>query len=169
MAQYDIIFLNCGISDLWVLAKTEIAANIAAYVKAGGSIYTSDWSYYFTESAFPSAVDFVGDDKVSGAAYVGAAGKVNATVLDETMKDVLGKDTALLNYDLDAWAAATGTGEGATVLLQGTAKTWSGSITSSPLAVQIKPGGRMVYTSFHNEQQITEDMELLLREIILSL
>lgn len=169
MATYDIIFLNCGVNDIWVLDKANIAANISAYVKAGGSIYTSDWAYFFTESAFPSAIDFVGDDKTSGAAYVGSAGKISATVLDETMQEVLGKATAQLNYDLDAWAVASGTGEGATVLLEGSAKTWSGSINNSPLAVQIKPGGRMVYTSFHNERQLTEDMELLLREIILSL
>ena len=48
--------------------------------------------------------------------------------------------------------------------------TWgSGSSQDVPLAVQIDDGGRVIYTTFHNEQQITVDMEALLMEIILKL
>lgn len=36
-------------------------------------------------------------------------------------------------------------------------------------AIHFPGGGRMIYTSFHNEQQITSDMELILYELLLSL
>ena len=48
--QYDIIFFNCGISDGWINSQgSTIGANIKSYVEGGGSIYTSDWAFYFFE------------------------------------------------------------------------------------------------------------------------
>jgi hypothetical protein len=176
MAAYDIIFLNCGMSDGWVNSKDVIGANIKQYALDGGSVYTSDWSYYAFEVAFPDAVDFYGDDKTSGAAYVGSAATVNAAVVDATMQGVLGKSTAKINYDLDAWAVMESANSDVDVLLTGDApffdwNTWaSGTVKNSPLAVEIHPGGgNMIYTSFHNERQTTSDMDLMLEEIILSL
>ena len=43
------------------------------------------------------------------------------------------------------------------------------SQSGSPLAVQFDDGGRVIYTTFHNEHQLTVDMELLLTEIIFKL
>ena len=169
MAEYDIIFLNCGISESWIGDKATIAANIAAYTKDGGSVYTSDWAYYFFESAYPNALDFQGEDKTYGGAYLGMASKINATVLDADMQAVIGASTADLNYDLDAWAVVTSASSSATVLIEGDAPTWGSTVKKSPLAAEIRPGGRMIYTSFHNEQQATVHMDLLLMEIILSL
>lgn len=176
MAEYDIIFLNCGMSDGWVNSKAEIGANLKEYVTSGGSVYTSDWSYFAFEMAFPDAIDFYGDDKISGEAYVGESGNVNADVMDANMQAVLGKNSASINYDLAAWAVMEGNASTATVLLEGDAvyfdwNTWqSGTLKDVPLAVQIKPnGGNMIYTSFHNERQTTGDMDKMLEEIILSL
>lgn len=169
MAEYDIIFLNCGIAENWIGDKATIAANIAAYTKDGGSVYTSDWAYYFFEAAYPNALDFQGEDKTYGSAYLGMAGKIKATVLDADMQAVIGSSTADLNYDLDAWAVVTSASASATVLIEGDARLWGATVKKSPLAAEIRPGGRMIYTSFHNEQQSTVHMDLLLMEIILSL
>jgi len=176
MGEYDIIFLNCGMSDSWVSSKTEIAANLKDYVTNGGSVYTSDWSYYAFEVSFPDAVDFYGDDKRAGDAYTGEAGDVTADVIDANMQAVLGKSSASINYDLAAWAIAEKANTNTTVLLEGDATyfDWNtftmGTLKNVPLAVQIKPnGGNMIYTSFHNERQTTGDMDKMLEEIILSL
>ncbi|MCP4807502.1 MAG: carboxypeptidase regulatory-like domain-containing protein [Proteobacteria bacterium] len=176
MKQYDIIFLNCGMNDNWVNSKSEIAANIKEYVTSGGSVYTSDWSYYAFEVAFPDAVDFYGDDNISGSAYAGEAETVTAAVKDANMQTVLGKNTASINYDLASWAIMESSDSSATDLLTGDVKyfdwnTWSsGTLRDVPLAVRIKPnGGNMIYTSFHNERQTTGDMDKMLEEIILSL
>lgn len=167
LADYDIVFLNCGINDRWMQQSDEIADSLRQYVAAGGSVYASDWSYNFVEIAFPGEIDFFGEDSRAGAAYVGSMGSVTATVLDADMKGVLGSNAAELNYDLDSWAVITDTQS--EVLLRGDVRTWNGQQEGVPLAVQIDSGGRVIYTTFHNERQITVDMEALLMEIILKL
>jgi hypothetical protein len=168
MMDYDIIFLNCGINDRWMQEEDTVTDSIRQYVAAGGSIYASDWSYSFVEGAFPGQIDFFGDDSQAGSAYVGSPGSIDAAVIDTDMQTLLGSSTAALNYDLDAWAVITDTS--ASVLLRGDVQTWgAGGQQGVPLAVQIDDGGRVIYTTFHNERQITVDMEALLTEIILKL
>lgn len=168
LMEYDIVFLNCGINERWMQQEAAVVDALQRYVAAGGSVYASDWSYRFVELTFPGQIDFYGDDNRSGAAYVGNMGSINATVLDPDMKSVLGSSTADLNYDLDSWAVITASS--AEVLIRGDVQAWgAGPQQDVPLAVQIDDGGRVIYTTFHNEQQITVDMESLLMEIILKL
>ena len=170
MAEYDIIFFNCGIASNWSTHKTEIAANILEFVQNGGSIYTSDWAYYFFEATWPNAVDFYGDDATEGSAYVGESTTLTAQVVDENMQALLASETALLNYDLWSWVVPTSANSNVDVLLTGDAPVGYGTpVTDAPLAVRIQPGGTAIYTTFHNESQITVDMTILLAEIILSL
>jgi hypothetical protein len=172
LEKYDIIFFNCGMKDTWESSRDQIAQNLADYVHNGGSVYTSDWSYFLAEITYPDMVDFYGNDQSSGSAYVGVNGRVNATVLDPHMVAALGSNIAELNYDLPQWAAPTGIGTGTTLItgrytyLDG----WTMDDAEGPLAARISDGaGQMLYTSFHNEAQGTLDMDILLREIILSL
>ena len=168
LMDYDIVFLNCGITERWLQQEDAVIDALRQYVAAGGSVYASDWSYRFVELAFPGQIDFYGDDSRSGAAYVGNTGSIHATVLDTDMQSVLGSSTADLSYDLDAWVVITEAN--AEVLIRGDVQTWgAGPQEGVPLAVQIDSGGRVIYTTFHNEQQITVDMEALLMEIILKL
>ncbi len=173
MSQYDIIFFNCGMDSTWSRNSSydQIAGNISDYVRAGGSIYTSDWAYNIFEASFPGAADFYGDDTSPGAAYWGADGYLTATVIDPTFQSLLGSSTAQINYDLASWAVVESVGSSTEILLSGTAPLYLwGSVPSSPLAVRFPAGaGIALYTSFHNEQQATVDMEAILEEIILSL
>lgn len=173
LEKYDVIFFNCGMSDAWTSYQSEIASNIRDYVQNGGSVYTSDWSYFLAEVAYPDMIDYVGEDAWSGSAYVGMPGMVHGTVKDPAMITALGSDQAELNYDLDAWAAPLSLGTGAKTLINGSFdyfEGWSTSTANGPLAARMKDGnGQILYTSFHNEQQSTLDMDVLLQEIILSL
>ena len=173
MAQYDIIFFNCGMDDSWSrgASRDTIASNIRQYVNNGGSIYTSDWAYNIFEASFPNAVDFYGEDSISGSAYWGADGYLTASVLDPTFQQILGSNTAQLNYDLASWAVAESASSDVEVLLRGNAPLYLfGTVQNSPLALRHYAGaGVALYTSFHNENQATVDMEALLEEIILSL
>lgn len=173
MSEYDIIFFNCGMDDTWARGSSydAVAANVKAYVQAGGSVYTSDWAYNIFEAAFPNAADFYGDDTVTGAAYWGADGYLTASVIDPTFQQLLGSNSAQLNYDLASWAVVESTGSNTEVLLRGDAPLYLwGTINNSPLAIRAYFGsGVALYTSFHNEQQATVDMESILEEIILSL
>ena len=170
MAEYDIIFFNCGVADTWLTRKNEIGTNIRDYVASGGSIYASDWAYYFFEAAFPDDVDFYEDDLVYGNAFVGLDGGVVADVLDPNMIAILGSNQADLRYDLAAWVVPVSARSTVSTMVRGTARLYyGGQVTGAPLAVRLERGGTAIYTTFHNEQQITLHMEELLEEIILSL
>jgi hypothetical protein len=170
MSEYDIIFFNCGISDAWLADKDEIGLNIRGFVEGGGSMYASDWAYGFYEAAFPTAVDFYGDDATHGSAYVGDVGRIDADVLDANMMAILGSNKADLTYDLGAWAVPVSVLSTVQVMVSGDARLYvGGTQENAPLAVKLERGGTAIYTSFHNEQQITLDMEALLEEIVLNL
>jgi hypothetical protein len=170
MAGYDLIFLNCGIADGWLSRKEEIGGNLARFVEDGGSMYASDWAYYFFEVAFPSAVDFHGEDDMYGAAFLGDVGNIQAQVLDANMMAVLGGNRADLSYDLGAWVVPVSTLSTVQVMVQGDARLYIGGVQqSAPLAVKLQRGGTALFPTFHNEQQITLDMAALLEEIVLNL
>jgi hypothetical protein len=172
LATYDIVFFNCGMTFEWTTWQDEVGANVAEYVRNGGSVYASDWAYYVVEAAYPDDFEFVNDDAVLGDAFVGVADSVVATVIDPAMADLLGSTSADLNFDLDAWVPMSGTR--AEVLLEGEFEIYKGLFStttkSGPLATRLHDGdGEILYTSFHNERQSTQDMATLLQEIILSL
>ncbi len=176
MAEYDIIFLNCGLNEEILRPSLgEIGDNIRDYANEGGSVYASDWAYFVIEEAFPSMVDFRGDDSDVYAARVGYPGTYEVSVLDPMMITALGGETtANLRYDLGSWVTPVGSGGGGSPMVYGTYEyiNSNGSVTNGegPLAVELPTaGGNVVYTTFHNEAQMTLDMEVLLQEIIWAL
>ena len=177
MAEYDIIFFNCGVSTDWYyVAQEEVRANIRTFVENGGSIYTSDWAYYFVESTFPAKLTFYGNDSVFGAATVGQSGSVLADVVDPTMQAIIGSPVADINFDLDMWAVLESVGPDVDTLLQARVTVtdiWGGgsTIPEAPIAARFSIGeGQVLYTAFHNEHAATTlDMTDILEEIILSL
>jgi hypothetical protein len=180
MAEFDIIFFNCGVSDYdWMAYQTEISGNIRSYVDAGGSIYASDWAYYFVEAAFSDRIDFYGEDSYYSSAQVGAVGPVTAEVIDPVMQALLGGSSADIRYDLQMWVVPEAVASGVETLLRARVTVedyWTGyvgSISGAPIASRFEFGaGRVIYTSFHNEEQTggtTLDMMRILEEIVLSL
>jgi len=169
--EYDLLFLNCGMSSNWLSDHAAVGSNLRTWVSGGGGLYASDWAYYAIEAAYPDAIDFRGNDASKSVAKMGAAETLQARVLDPIMRLLLGSDTATVEYDLDAWAIAVDVGTGSQVLVEGDVRTYAGAREDdAPLAIQLHDGaGTAIYTSFHNERQINADMETLLREIILSL
>lgn len=170
LASYDIVFLDCGMSDDWRTWEDAVGANLRGYVQSGGSLYASDWAFYAIEAAFPGSIDFLGDDHFPEGAFGGDSGMVSAEVLDPNMVALLGTDQAQIHYNLAGWAIAEGVGSTSEVLLRGRVPTWTGApISDAPLAVRFSEGGTVIFTTFHNEAQLTADMRVLLGEIILSL
>jgi hypothetical protein len=180
MAEYDLIFFNCGVSDYdWMAYQTEIAGNMRSYVDEGGSIYASDWAYYLIEKAFSSKIDFYGDDSAYGSPQVGIDGPVSADVLDPVMQALLGGTSADINYDLGMWVVPEAVDSDVEVLLQARVSVldlwtgYGGVVHDAPIASRFEFGeGRVIFTSFHNEHQTgdtTLDMMRILEEIILSL
>ncbi|MCA9572489.1 MAG: carboxypeptidase regulatory-like domain-containing protein, partial [Myxococcales bacterium] len=174
MAQYDIIFFNCGFRDEWMSSQAAVTANLRNYVAAGGSVYASDWAYYLVEASFPSQNTFVGNDAVAGDAKVGQEQIINASVIDAGMRQLVGP-TATIDMALEDWAALQSTTS--TVLVQGTFTAYNPQgwnypdlTITAPLATEFTYSqGKVVYTAFHNEGQNTFDMDALLKKIVLSL
>jgi hypothetical protein len=173
LESYDIVFLNCGMDEEWIYeAKEAVAANLQSYVQGGHSLYASDWTFQAIEAAFPEAVDFFGEDDFPSDAYSGDDGHLLGTVLDPNMQAVLGTSSADIHYDLAGWVIAVAADSSTEVLVSGSPTTiWQEDpVANAPLAVRFEEGaGTVVFTTFHNEPQITLDMDAMLREIILSL
>lgn len=173
MAEYDLIFFNCGMQENWLSDKVEIADNLRDFVKGGGSLYASDWAFLMVEGPWGDQIDFLGDDNDNNDARRGNRGDVDAVVLDPAMVSALGGDQANLHFDLWDWVAMEDAK--AEWLLEGDYKYRDGAFGgaapgSGPMAVRFHDGdGTVVYTSFHNENQTTGDMLVLLEEIIFSL
>lgn len=169
LASYDVLFLNC--SDYRSLEKDlETDSRVLAqFVEAGGSVYASDWASLVVEATWPELVDLYGNDEVFENTAVGASARIEAQVVDTIMAYAVGSTTAEIVFDLDAWVVPLAAGAGVDVLVQGTVPTFTSTEPDVPLAVRAEPGGRLIFTTFHNEQQLTEDMEAALKEIILSL
>ncbi len=175
MLQYDIIFYNCGMAELWYEDGSDVADNLQSFVNSGGSVYASDWASAIAEVIDRDAIAFAHEDvdEFNGA-RVGATGVIDARVLDPTLNIVFGGRTAEINYELPGWVAVESIREDSQALLRGDhtdefGQTW----TDVPLAVRYRSnregGGEVIYTSFHNEAQATEDMFDILYEFILSL
>ena len=178
MATYDIIFINCGQyeNDFWTDPK--YVNNIRTYVDAGGSLYASDWAYDFVEIAFPEVIDFDGEDTVRNDAATGESGPLSAEVTDPALATALGATQVNLNYDLPQWVVPASATNTARVLVTGSATAFdintfqSYNVPNAPLAVQFhfgQNGGSVIYTSFHNEQQATADMNLILNYMVFEL
>jgi hypothetical protein len=174
IGQYDVVFLNCGISEQWASTNQALVAQtLRDYVEAGGSIYASDWSHYVIESAFPDKITFHGNDAQITSARVGNQASVSGVVVDPAMSTLLGSNTASIAYDAPQWVTMQSVDPTVDVLVEGTFP-FGGDANltgSGPLSVRFTAGqGRVIYTTFHNEgAATTPDMHDMLEEIALSL
>jgi hypothetical protein len=170
LAEYDVIFFNCGMSESWGAEFGTVGANLDAYVRNGGSLYVSDLAFPILEAARPEFLDMAGDDSFEGP-RIGEAATVQATVLDPVLTTFFGGRLVDIEYDLGGWAVVEGVGPDAEVIARATVPTAFGAIEDAPIVASMQlPGeGKMVYTTFHNEAQITADMEAILFELILAL
>ena len=147
-----------------------LPSNLSAFVNAGGSIYASDYSYGFIEASFPNEIDFLGDDQFYGQPFAGDPQTVVGTVLDPGWQNLVGP-TAQISYDLFDWVVIESSQ--AEILIEGSFAFFGPNgpgFMTAPLAVRFEQGqGTALYTTFHDEQQVTFDMAVLLEDMVLSL
>lgn len=114
IAQYDIIFLNCGSRNYSVNQSLypAIDANLAVFVSNGGSIYASDWDVSYlvggtdNTSNCSLAGGFVPDTKLCSK-NTGTSGIVAATVNNAGLSTALGFNTVNIDFDLSSWQKIT--------------------------------------------------------------
>ncbi len=181
--KYQVIFLNCGTEEGAIYDGPQME-RLRTWVAGGASLYASDWAYDFLEVGWPNAIEFYGDDAVPGAAHVGDAGTANAEVLDPGLQAALGKNTATIEFNLGIWAVAESAGSGTDVLMTADEVFVSGlasaglsdrraraagrqtSITDNPILLRFHPAqGTVIYTAFHNEAQVSADMDAILETL----
>jgi len=186
--QYDIIFLNCGTDESPADDATQMQ-NLRNWVAAGGSLYASDYAYWFVETGWPDAINFYGEDALDEA-RIGEAETVTARVLDPVLQAVLGSPTAQIEFNLGGWVVIEpgAQGSGTDVLMEADvhvydfglkaaadrlaarAATRQTLVEDSPILVRFARGsGNVIYTCFHNEAQVTDEMMAILRTLVFHL
>ena len=165
--QYDVIFLDCGTETAPIYDDVQMN-NLRDWVAAGHSLYASDWAYDFVETGWPEAIDFYDDDTVPGDATEGDSEDVTAQVLDPGLRAALGGATsAEISFNLSAWAVAEAAGTGTEVLMTADVHVLGTPLNDSPILLRFHSGqGTVIYTAFHNEAQLTTDMERILRALV---
>lgn len=153
LAQYRMIFLNCGAN-----VPESASANLLAWVQAGGTLYASDWELDIVQSMFPSDVMTVKS---------APSQNITGTITDQSLEAFVGKPSVLIAYDLSAWKTLTQISSTPTVLVRGTIATDEDGPQNQALAIAFNHGtGHVVYTTFHNEAGITADQLVVLRYFI---
>jgi hypothetical protein len=169
MKKYDIIFLNCGIDDSMITAS--VASNLRQFVEGGGSVYASDFSYDFVELAWPNAITWLGNDASIGSARQATGAKVQAKVISSLLMQRLGgRNQVEIHYRMCPCAAAEKAESGTNVILSGDRMNQGNP--DMPLALHFKPSaksGNVIYTTFHNDEQISRTIDIILRFLIFEL
>ena len=171
LANYDVIFLNCGevtISGLVMgfasFTQEEVEAMkgaIVQYIFNGGNIYASDYSIGYLASMCYDTIPPLNPNNIYPDTDIcfdlsGMTMQLNTEVVDPELVDIIGID-ALIDYNLPVWAQLTA------------ANSFNGNpLLRDPnsqaiLAFNDQYGaGNILYTTFHNEANITEDMSAIL-------
>ena len=181
---YDTAFLACGMrgvaervyngvaEDDHLVIDATVVNNVFAAVQHGQRLYFSDWTYDLLEATWPDKIEWVGSDSELDAAQRGSAGRVNARVVDQGLADFmeigLGDEIEVI-FNQGGWVVIESVADDVEVLVEADI-TYDDPVTgepttrTSPLVVAFDSGaGRVVFTSFHNEAQITDDARNVLR------
>lgn len=175
------VFFACGVDLTLYKAAPDGAAYAAAlrdYSQRGGSLYARDWAADVIERAFPELITWYGASSSSGVEYVdnskvGAVQEVTATVTDPALASALGQTTASISFDLPYWVVVSDAAPGVVVHLRATVATagpfgmGGSTLTDVPLAVSASVGaGHVLFTSFHDESNATNDSLRVLRALL---
>lgn len=139
---FDILFFNCGGTPGCTKTSVKTVKN---FIKNGGALYASDWSDAWIEALFPDYVEFFKD---------GGSGKVNANVSDYDLIQFLGTPEITLNYDLGSWHGVR------KILKPDVVRTYmvredSRNRKESLLISFLYGDGFVIFTTFHNEKQVS--------------
>ncbi|RKT01543.1 peptidase associated/transthyretin-like domain-containing protein [Chryseobacterium defluvii] len=109
VAQYDVIFLNCGSKPGVGADDQAVYNNLSTFVSNGGSLYASDWAVaYLTgggsnSNACNMAGGFIPDTKLCSVNN-GTSGTINnTTISDVNLANALGFNTLNIHFDLGSW------------------------------------------------------------------
>lgn len=162
--EYDVLFINCGPTpeDIMWSNGSQVSSNLETFLKKGGSLYVSDYAFVYFEQTWPSYVDFPADP------YVVWKETVDGHVVDPPLFAYLGKDYIEIEYSLTPLVSATGLGPESLPHIEAYFTQFS---EIQPIMMSFKPyvdGGRVVFTTFHNEEGwgIQQDLAEILNYVV---
>ena len=185
LSAHDAVFVSSGtrgigervynglLPDDDLVADPAVVANLQEYVRRGGIVLFTDWTYDLLEAAWPAYVTFVNDDSRLDAAQVGEIGTVTSTVRAPALEAALETDSVALKYDFSNWTVVESVSEEVTVWLSGTARyrVQAGGLNTLdnvPMLLSFEPSGsgRVVFASFHMDAQTDVVTDQMLRTVV---
>lgn len=157
--------------DHLVLDQTVIE-NVEFSARQGQRMYFSDWTYDLLEATWPDLIDWIGDDEEIDDAQRGLQQTVNATIVNQDLADFmevpLGTELEII-YNFGSWAVIDSVSEDVDVWLTGDVL-YDDPVTGeqrlktdAPLLVSTTVGqGVVLFTTFHNEAQISDETRAVL-------
>lgn len=185
LGGYDTVFFSDGmrgvnvreyngvVEDDHLVSDNTVVNNVRSQGELGRRLYFSDWTYDLMERAWPDLVDWVGDDEELDAAQVGTAQVVAARVVDAGLAafmEVPEGTEIEVEFNYGVWAVAESVADSVVVLVEADVEIddpLTGEYRTAldvPLVFTAVVGqGVVIFTSYHNEAQISEDARDVLR------
>jgi hypothetical protein len=163
ISKYHIVFIPCsGGSDLGSTPACTGVYNSAAkatldgFVKAGGRVYASDWSYEYVRQVFSGFVTWKGEGTTIGSACESGGGSEGAKVDDTDLVAWLAAQGKSLDTVKDAWTHIASVNTVSDLDPDGkpikvTPKVWV-EAASQPATTSFEHScGRVLYTTYHTQ------------------
>jgi hypothetical protein len=159
LMEFDILFLNCSDAawpNMRSSSAAKIRANLKAFVAKGGSIYASDYALPYLSETWPGYVLGGGWSSAGRSSYV-------SDVVDTDLAGFLAKNLVTISYGLGPLTCVSGLGANTTLFIDST--TTISGCDGTQMMTSFQPeagGGRVIYTTFHNEEQTAGDMQSII-------
>jgi len=190
--QFNVIFINCS-KDCEEFAP-EAKDSIELFVKEGGCVYASDWAFIYVDTSFPGHITFPPDPYIGEYDLYVQANVTDAGLTDYLGKSNmqiyynLGGWVPIQGIAPDVNVYLRGTTETKSYLattesvglgrpkppvsrnlsFMAQSNQVASTISDMPICVSFNYGkGKVLYTTFHNEAQVSEDERKLLEYLIL--
>jgi hypothetical protein len=152
----------------------QILENLRAYVEKGGTIYALDWAYDVIQRTYPDAVKFIGDEAQPDAAQAGVAGLVEATIIDQSLAEILERETISINFRLAEWPVIESTSSSTSVHISAdvdlSIPEGDFVLTDAPLLLSQRQGdGMLAVSAFRMGPSANSDMLAAMHYLLVSL
>ena len=164
--DFDVVFINCSPSNAPMMNEfgNAISPVLRQFVEQSGSVYASDYASIYIYKTWPSAWNGSFPQDFPGSSGIGGSGRqVTANIVDADLAAYMNKSTAIIEYRLGPLTSIVGTpGAGTNIHLEGPNSAYGNAV--QPFMISFQPNGidagRVIYTNFHNEEQVISGGDL---------
>jgi hypothetical protein len=165
ISKYHIVFIPCSGSSSFggdppfcsgIYGAGATKSTLEGFVKAGGRLYVSDWSYENVRQVFPGFVTWKGEAPTIGSACLGGGGSQAAKIDDPDLAAWFTAQGKTLDTVKDAWTQITSVNtlpgvdpDGKAITI--TPKVWV-EAGGNPATTSFEQAcGRVLYTTYHTQ------------------